>query len=88
MRFVAQFFPAADSVVIIEGGKIRAQGGWEAIKHKASLSISKFNLQHQLGGVVFLTPPPISGRLNAQLRARQEAETDLARKTGDLQLYR
>ena len=81
---LAQFFPVADRVVILEDGKIKAQGSWEAIKHKASSSISKFSIQHQLNRGV---PPLTSGRLNAQLQAKEEAQAELARKPGDLELY-
>ena len=81
---LAQFFPAADCVVMLENGKIKAQGSWEAIKHKASSSISKFSIQHQLNRGVL---PPTCGRLNAQLQAKEEAQAELARKSGDLELY-
>ena len=81
---LAQFFPAADCVVILEDGKIKAQGSWEAIKHKASSSIPKFSIQHQLNRGA---PPPTSGGLNAQLQAKEEAQAELTKKSGDLELY-
>ncbi|KAL2127939.1 hypothetical protein VTI74DRAFT_9944 [Chaetomium olivicolor] len=82
-----QFFPTADHIVILEGGGVRTQGNWEAIRHKASSSISKFSLQRQTDPVIGPTSPSTSAKLNAQLRARQEAQADLARKTGNLGLY-
>lgn len=84
----AQFYSAADSVVILEGGGVKAQGNWEAVKNKVSSSISKFSLQHQTDRAFGTTPSRNPGRLNAQLQVRQEAQADLARKTGDLGLYR
>ena len=78
----AQFFPVADQIVILEdGGVIKAQGTWEAIKHHASSSISKFRLQeHQAGHD--------RGSAKPSSQSRQEAQADLARKTGDFGLYR
>ncbi|KAK4233232.1 P-loop containing nucleoside triphosphate hydrolase protein [Achaetomium macrosporum] len=80
-----QFFSAADNIVILEGGGVKAQGSWEAIKHKASSSISKFSFQQHTDHVIGPTPHSMSAKLNSQVR--QEAEADLARKTGDLGLY-
>lgn len=82
---LAQFFPAADCVVVLEGGKIKAHGSWKAIKHDASASIPKFGLQHQLSRRV---PPSTSERVNGQLQAKKEAQYHLTKKLGDLGLYR
>ncbi len=77
----AQFFPAADKIVILEDGGVKVQGSWEEIKQHASSSISKFSLQqHQAQAAVVSDKPPD--------RTRLEAQTDLARKAGDFGLYR
>ncbi|KAK3301707.1 P-loop containing nucleoside triphosphate hydrolase protein [Chaetomium strumarium] len=83
----AQFFPTADRIVILSGGSITTQGPWEAIRHKAHSSISKFNVQHQTDRVVDPASLSNSSKLNAQPQIREEAQADLARKTGDLRLY-
>ncbi|AEO64833.1 uncharacterized protein THITE_2142635 [Thermothielavioides terrestris NRRL 8126] len=83
-----QFFPAADLNIILDGGGIKAQGSWEAIKHQASSSISKFSLQRPTDDVVSPASPPTFAKLNAQLQIKQEAQADLARRTGDMGLYR
>ncbi len=82
---LAQFFPTSNCVVLLEDGRIKAQGSWEEIKHKASASIPKFSVQHKLNRGI---PPPTSVRLNAQLQAKEDAQADSARKPGDLGLYR
>ena len=83
----AQFFPVADHVIILESGGIKVQGNWTSIQHYASSSISKFSLQHQTDRVVRHIQPSASARLSTQIQAAQQAQADLARKTGDLRLY-
>ncbi|KAK3903084.1 ABC transporter type 1, transmembrane domain-containing protein [Staphylotrichum tortipilum] len=83
-----QFFPAADQIVILEGGGVKAHGNWEAIKHHASSSISKFSLQEHQADHIDDPAKASSPATSRQLQATQEARVDLARNTGDLGLYR
>ncbi|KAI5860382.1 putative ABC transporter [Durotheca rogersii] len=77
-------FPVADHIVILGECGVKEQGSWQSIKAK-SAAITKFvpNIRNQPGS----TPSANSNRLQAELRARDEAEVDLARKTGDFSLY-
>lgn len=81
---VAQYFQAADHIVILEDHGIKEQGNWQTIKGKAS-SIAKFTSssqgKHDPGQSVNFD------KLSAQTRAKDEAEIDLARQTGDSALY-
>lgn len=53
----------------------------------ASSSISKFSLGHGNDNVYGHIRPSASAKLKTQLQVAQEAQADLARKTGDLGLY-
>ncbi|TVY57487.1 ABC transporter FUM19 [Lachnellula cervina] len=79
-----QYFQAADHIVILEDHGIKEQGNWQTIKGKAS-SIAKFTSssqgKHDPGQSVNFD------KLSAQTRAKDEAEIDLARQTGDSALY-
>ncbi|KAK5653329.1 hypothetical protein OQA88_9020 [Cercophora sp. LCS_1] len=81
-----QFFPLADHIVILGDGGIKEQGKWDEIKSKTAI-ISKFIPKSHAhdGDAVAL---PNLANLSAKLRAKEEAEVDLARKTGDLSLYK
>lgn len=70
-------------MVLGEGG-IKEQGAWHDIKIKAA-SIAKFSSKRPSDDNVMLA----SGfdKLNAQVRAKDEAAVDLARNTGDVALY-
>ncbi|KAK1831127.1 ABC transporter, partial [Podospora conica] len=84
----AQFFEAADRVVILGDGGIQEQGAWRDLKTKGA-AIEKFipsNGGHHSGGDA-PTPTANLAKLSAQLRARDEAAVDLARQTGDITLY-
>jgi hypothetical protein len=83
----AQFLPAADHIVILDGCGVRAQGSWKEIQSIASSSISKFTFQQRAARDAETVPTASSSKLTAQLQARQEAQVDLARRTGDLGLY-
>ncbi|TVY93597.1 ABC transporter [Lachnellula willkommii] len=81
---VAQYFQAADHIVVLGDHGIKEQGNWQGIKGKAS-SIAKFTSssqgKHDPGQSVNFD------KLSAQTRAKDEAEVDLARQTGDSALY-
>ncbi|RFU26545.1 hypothetical protein B7463_g9807, partial [Scytalidium lignicola] len=81
-----QYYPAADNIVILGDLGIKAQGGWNTIKSKTE-AIEKFGPRNptEEGGDSALAKN--LDKLNAQLRASNEAEGDLARQTGDTTLY-
>jgi ATP-binding cassette subfamily C (CFTR/MRP) protein 1 len=80
----AQFFQAADQIVVLGDQGIKEQGTWQDIKVKTA-SITKFISGSQgKGGTVLTTN---FNKLGAQFRAKEEAEVDLSRQTGDLGLY-
>jgi hypothetical protein len=74
----------ADHIVILGDHGIKEQGLWTNIRSKAE-SIDKFNLNPHVNGDVVLSAN--FDRLRAQVRAKDEAEVDLSRQTGDLRLY-
>jgi ATP-binding cassette, subfamily C (CFTR/MRP), member 1 len=83
---LAQFFSHADHIVVLGDGEIKEEGSWDKIKGKTA-AIAKFipSRDHFEG---FATVEGVANfKLTAQLRARDEAEVDLARKTGDIALY-
>ena len=63
---------------------IKEQGTWQAIQGKAA-SIAKFTTSPQGKNDSVLSAK--FDQLRAQFRAKDEAEVDLARQTGDLALY-
>ncbi|CZR52737.1 related to multidrug resistance protein [Phialocephala subalpina] len=79
-----QYFQAADQIVILGDGGVKEQGTWQELKTKSS-TIMKFVPRTKEGSASAL----VAGfdRLSAQMRARDEAEVDLSRQTGDLALY-
>jgi hypothetical protein len=80
---VAQYFQAADQIVVLGDHGIKEQGTWQAIQVKA-VSIAKFTPGPQSKSDV---PSTNFDQLRTQFRAKDEAEVDLARQTGDLALY-
>lgn len=80
----AQYFQDADHIVVLGDRGIKEQGAWQDIKIKAA-SIAKFSSNRQSNNDPMLS----SGfdKLSAQVRAKDEAAADLARRTGDLALY-
>ena len=63
---------------------IKEQGTWQTIKVKAG-SIEKLTLESQETNNIALSAK--FDNLRAQLQAKDEAEVDLSRQTGDLSLY-
>jgi ABC-type Fe3+/spermidine/putrescine transport system ATPase subunit len=83
---IAQFFSDADHIVVLGDGEVKEQGPWDKIKGKTA-AIAKFipSGDHFEG---FTTAEGVANsKLTAQLRAKDDAEIDLARKTGDIALY-
>ncbi|TVY42741.1 ABC transporter [Lachnellula subtilissima] len=80
----AQYFQAADHIVVLEDHGIKEQGNWQTIEGKAS-SIAKFTSSSQ--SKYDLSQSANFDKLSAQTRAKDEAEVDLARQTGDSALY-
>lgn len=81
---VAQYFQAANQIVVLGDRGIKEQGTWQAIQVKA-VSIAKFTPGPQSKSDVVLSTN--FDQLRTQFRAKDEAEVDLARQTGDLALY-
>lgn len=81
---VAQYFQAADQIVVLGHQGIKEQGTWQDIKVKAS-SIEKFASEPHASNNALLSSN--FDQLNAQVRAKNEAEVDLSRQTGDFALY-
>ncbi|KFY45085.1 hypothetical protein V495_03127 [Pseudogymnoascus sp. VKM F-4514 (FW-929)] len=79
-----QYFQAADQIVVLGDHGIKEQGTWQAIQVKA-VSIAKFTPGPQSKSDV--VPSTNFDQLRTQFRAKDEAEVDLARQTGDLALY-
>jgi ATP-binding cassette subfamily C (CFTR/MRP) protein 1 len=77
----AQYFQAADKVVILGNHGVQEQGLWQDIKFKTGSTIKfESNMQEQKLSATY-------DKLGAQLRASEEAEIDLSRETGDTALY-
>lgn len=81
---IAQYFHAADHIVVLGDNSIVDQGTWERIGTKAT-SIAKFHSGREEKDSVIL--PAGFDKLGAQFRAKDEAEEDLSRQTGDSALY-
>ncbi|KAI0189383.1 putative ABC transporter [Xylaria flabelliformis] len=80
----SQYFQAADHIVVLGNYGIIDQGPWQTIKVKAA-SLAKFSASHHLSENANLSAS--FDKLNAQLRAKDETEVDLARQTGDPAVY-
>ncbi|KAK1755647.1 ABC transporter FUM19 [Echria macrotheca] len=80
-----QFFSSANHIVILGAGGVKEQGPWEAIVEKSAAILKFIPSSHH--DVKTGTSPADLAKLSAQLRARDEAAVDLARKTGDIYLY-
>lgn len=80
----AQYFQAADHIVVLGDHGIKEQGNWQTIEGKAS-SIAKFTSSSQ--SKYNISQSANFDKLTAQTRAKDEAEVDLARQTGDSALY-
>ena len=81
---VAQYFKAADRIVVLGQHGIIDQGNWQNIKIKAA-STAEFSSSHHTKDNAVLSAN--FDKLSAQFRAKDEAETDLTRQSGDSALY-
>ena len=70
--------------MVLGDNRIIDQGNWQNIKTKAA-SIAKFSSSHYIKDNVILSAN--FDKLGAQFRAKDEAEIDLSRQTGDPSLY-
>jgi hypothetical protein len=81
---IAQHFRAADHIVVLQDHGILDQGSWQNIKTTAA-SVVKSSFSHGIKDNAILSAN--FENLNAQLRAKDETEIDLARQSGDPALY-
>lgn len=81
---IAQYFHAADHIVVLKDHTILDQGNWQSLQFKATFS-TKFSSSHRNRDNAFLSSN--FEKLNNQLRTKDETGRDLARKTGDPALY-
>ncbi|CAG8972658.1 hypothetical protein HYALB_00011398 [Hymenoscyphus albidus] len=81
---VAQYFQAADQILVLEDGGIKERGTWNDIKVKAS-SIAKFAPEKRNSLEAALSPK--LDQLSAQIQAKNDLENDVSRQTGDFALY-
>ena len=81
---IAQHFQIADRIVVLGDNGIKEQGTWQEIKARAA-TIAKFTIGTQEKNDAILSAD--MNKLNAQVQARNEAEADLSRQTGDISLY-
>ncbi|TGO29604.1 hypothetical protein BPAE_0013g00560 [Botrytis paeoniae] len=79
-----QYFQSADHVVVLGDHGIIDQGNWQSIKIKAG-SIAKFSSGNHVKDNAAVAAA--FAKLSAQVRAKDEAEIDLARQSGDSALY-
>ncbi|EMR80672.1 putative abc transporter protein [Botrytis cinerea BcDW1] len=79
-----QYFQSADHVVVLGDHGIIDQGDWQSIKIKAG-SIAKFSSGNNIKDNAAVVAA--FAKLSAQVRAKDEAEIDLARQSGDSALY-
>ncbi|KAI0129811.1 putative ABC transporter [Xylariales sp. AK1849] len=80
----SQYFQAADHIVVLDNRSIIDQGNWQSLSRKA-ISVAKFSPGHQVKDNALLAAN--FDRLGAQVRAKDESEMDLARRSGDPALY-
>ncbi|KAM0171092.1 hypothetical protein ACHAPF_008462 [Botrytis cinerea] len=80
----AQYFQSADHVVVLGDHGIIDQGDWQSIKIKAGF-IAKFSSGNNIKDNAAVVAA--FAKLSAQVRAKDEAEIDLARQSGDSALY-
>lgn len=70
--------------MVLGGNGIIDQGNWQNTETKAA-SIAKFSSSHYIKDNALLSAN--FDKLGAQFRAKDEAEIDLSRQTGDSALY-
>ncbi|KAF7874446.1 uncharacterized protein EAF02_008423 [Botrytis sinoallii] len=83
-RIIAQYFQSADHVVVLGYHGITDQGSSQSIKIKAG-SIAKFSSGNHVKDNAAVAAA--FARLSTQVRAKDEAKIDLARRSGDAALY-
>ncbi|THV47959.1 hypothetical protein BGAL_0277g00120 [Botrytis galanthina] len=79
-----QYFERADHIIVLGDHGIIDQGNWQSIKIKAG-SIAKFSSGNHIKDNAAVAAA--FAKLSAQVRAKDEAEIDLARQSGDSALY-
>ncbi|TGO85301.1 hypothetical protein BPOR_0410g00020 [Botrytis porri] len=79
-----QYFQSADHVVVLGDHGITDQGNWQSIQVKSG-SIAKFSSGNHVRDNAAVAAA--FAKLSAQVRAKDEAEIDLARQSGDSALY-
>ncbi|KAI8633828.1 putative ABC transporter [Xylariaceae sp. FL1651] len=82
----SQYFHLADQIVIMSEGGIHKEGCWEDLQGEFT-AIAKFTIDGQSRSETSTILSSDLSRLNAQLRAKDGAELDLPRCTGDFSLY-
>ncbi|KAI1763558.1 putative ABC transporter [Hypoxylon sp. FL1150] len=82
----AQYYHLADQVVILSDGTVKEKGTWQELQAKGG-AIDKFVQKHPTSEESDASSSQEFVKLRSQLRAKDEAEMDLARQTGDLSLY-
>ncbi|KAH8689022.1 putative ABC transporter [Talaromyces proteolyticus] len=80
----SQYFQAADQIVILGSNTIIDQGHWKNIMHKAA-SLAKYSSSRHVADN--RSSSASFHKLSGQLQAKNEAEIDLARRSGDPTLY-
>ncbi|KAJ8063871.1 hypothetical protein OCU04_007725 [Sclerotinia nivalis] len=80
----SQYFQSADHIVVLGDHGIIDQGNWQTIKVKTG-SITKFSSGNRTNDNLAVSAA--FDKLSAQVRAKDEAEIDLARQSGDSALY-
>ena len=83
-RRAGQCFESADGGIVLGDYGIIDQGNWQSIKIEAG-SIAKFSSGNHIKDNTAVAAA--FAKLSAQVRAKDEAEIDLARQSGDSALY-
>ncbi|KAI1297079.1 putative ABC transporter [Xylaria venustula] len=82
----AQYYHIADQVVVLGDRTVKERGTWEELQHHGIALpkiIAKIHTPHETDAATSKQ----FAKLSSQLQAKQEAEEDLVRQTGDLALY-
>lgn len=80
----SQYFQSADHVVVLGDHGIIDQGNWQTIKFETG-SIAKFSSGNRSKDNLAVSAA--FDKLSSQVQAKDEAEIDLARQSGDFALY-
>lgn len=85
----AQYYHLADEVIVLGDHGIQQRGRGLEMKHRSAAILKTLVGNGGEAGTTSQGPSSENfDRLNAQVRREAEAEVDLARKTGDLAIYR